>query len=345
MSRISNEDIIKIAETTDYDDEGSVKKLGDALGALRSENPDDLDRYKEFFLYLARSSLEDFFEQHGDRFFSLLLANDYEVFTREIEWDNGTENAVHIAIGRDKHYFVDCLLRASNEPKKIATILESVQGNSGKNCLHLATTNIAPYAVDMIAKCNRKTILAKDHNKNTPLHIAMASRPERGQSPTLNRPRPTDPDIRHAKANTPKMRSVPADGKGESKSIDGRGNNEAKYFKPELMYREIKRHILKDSMTVEDKSAFMTELLTAVNKRGQSPYQTLMARLEDGKSKARPQASHAATGVSSQKDTPLHEKMKADIFFYLTDLVDVQKALYGIEGGFPAFDIVGHTER
>jgi hypothetical protein len=362
--------IIELVRETDFDDETSKAHLQDKLNELRSDKAFERDTqlYAAFFHHLAKFKNQVFFERFGFPFCSWLLSTAPEEFQTEIG-DPGypeSRNPVHSAIDNENDFFLDCLIEASNAPGlEIKDVLANDR-KDGKNCLHAVMDKLLPCAGDIVAKCSRTTILARDHDLNTPLHIAMG-KGSASRTFKLNMRRCTDVVETYTKANISKTRSLnhkapSVEDKSSFVSSGSLIDNTGRRFDPPVVYRQIKEHMLKDSMSRKDKSAFMTELLAVVNAAGRSPYQILIERINSTKQNSNmvKQIEKAAadlsgsseasllqrtadekkkTGVDSAKalEIPVHEEMKDDIFTHLTDIELVHKALYGTDGTFETF--------
>jgi hypothetical protein len=362
--------IIELVKETDFDDQISKGLLQDKLNELRSDDAAERDSqlYAAFFHHLAKFKNQVFFEKFGLPFCSWLLSTAPEEFQTQIG-DPGypeSRNPVHSAIDNENDFFLDCLIEASNVPGcEIKDVLANDR-KDGKNCLHAVMDKLLPCAGDIVAKCSRTTILALDHDLNTPLHIAMG-KGSASRTFKLNMLRSTDVVETYTKANMSKARSLnhnapSVEDKSSFVSPGSHIDNTGRRFDPAVVYRQIKKHILKDSMPTEDKSAFMTELLAVVNAAGKSPYQILIERVNSTKQNRtmakqieqvaadlsrsseasllqRPADEKKKMGLDTAKpeEIPVHEEMKDDIFTHLIDVEIVNKALYGTDGMVETF--------
>lgn len=261
-----------------------------------------------------------FYEEKGHLLLKWLVEDHTALFEvdmfRSEENQDGTETPasetrtpfLQIVLDRGNQYFVDTLLRISEDPNlDIWRDILSQPFPNKQNCLHIAILRNMSSSTRMVLKCSEDALLQADEKGDQPLHVAMrgtsVGRIGRGGAGALLL---LEANERPYSSNTKLPRS------NETVGLDSRD-----------VYQMMRQRAT--AMPEKERREFMVKLLASPNSKGRSPYQLrLQTKLDDCPD---PKAKSLR-----ERELKFREDMKGDIFQYLTDVSDVRKALYGTEG-------------
>jgi hypothetical protein len=310
--------ILRRAKRTNFREKSSVESFEAYFKKMT-------EKHRETLLHrVAKIKERDFIDCNGPELVKWVVDKNPEILlTRGVGRDS--KSVLHIAIEKERLAFLDCILEFSKRDLERALEQENFAHD---NCLHAAIDKRLLCTKRLVTKCNLETLVKQSKNaaNYTPLHLLMEKQSTARNAASSVTREPTAANVSRPKNAASPLARVDSDTHSGTAinrrrvAPTSRNYNEPEKegFDPaEILETMISQWEREPNKKFNSKAKYMTELMTAVNSDGESPYQVRVR----------------ASGTNPKtKNKELLQRLQTIITENLTEIPLIGKALYGSKG-------------
>jgi hypothetical protein len=240
-----------------------------------------------------------------------------------------SRSVLHITIENQRLAFLDCILEFPKRDLERALEQENLAHD---NCLHAAIDKRLLCTKRLVTKCNLDTLVKQSENadKYTPLHLLMekqstarnaaSSVTRESTTANISAPRPKNALSPLARADSGPGGGTPTYGRRVAPTSRNFNESEKEGFDPAEILETMISQWDRDrapNRKYKSRTNYLTELMTAVNSDGESPYQVRV---------------RTSGTTPKTKNKELLQRLETIIMENLTEIPLIGKALYGSQG-------------